>query len=422
MIALVDCNSFYASCEHVFRPDLQHTPIVVLSNNDGCIVAMDRAARALGVHRGMPLFEARGDIATAGAHVFSSNYTLYQDLSDRVMEILGSYGYTVEVYSIDEAFIHIPSSQERVLTELGRAITDDIRQCTGIPVSVGFARTKTLAKIANRWAKAHCRDDGFFILDEREESSLLESVNVLDVWGIGPRKAAFLLARGITNARRLRDMPDIWVKRHLSLVTLRTVWELRGTPAIADEQPNPKKRAILSSLGFGTPITDMRGLEEAVAHYTEIATGKLVTQGSEASEITVFITTNRFQEGLYRNAATMHLPLPTAYLPELTSAALTLLRSIYREGLSYAKAGVMLGLFDTDDSRQRQLFTTTDSGDERRERHRTITETVRGINAQYGRQTIRCHRGVAETPNWYMRRERLSPRYTTRWDELPEVT
>lgn len=422
MIALVDCNSFYASCEHVFRPDLKDSPIVVLSNNDGCVVAMDRAARTLGVHRGMPLFEAKADIATAGAHVFSSNYTLYQDLSDRVMEILADHGYVLEKYSIDEAFLHIPSHREETLIELGRSITDEVHRCTGIPVSVGFARTKTLAKIANRWAKTHCRDAGFFIMDEYRETSILESVNVMDIWGIGPRKAAFLLARGITNAQRLREMPDDWVKKHLSLVTLRTVWELRGVPSVADEMPDQRKKTILSSLGFGTPITDLRGLEEAVVHYTEIAVGKLVAQGSEASEISVFITTNRFQEGLYRNAATIRLPLPTAYLPELTSAALTILRAIYRDGLVYAKAGVMLSLLDTDESLQGQLFTTTDRADDLRERQRTITQAVREINSQYGRQTIRCHMGVADASGWYMRRDRLSPRYTTRWDELPKVT
>ncbi|NQT60560.1 MAG: Y-family DNA polymerase [Bacteroidetes bacterium] len=239
MVALVDCNSFYASCERVFRPDLHNRPIVVLSNNDGCVVAMDRNAKICGIKRGTPYFQVRADLASIHAAIFSSNYTLYQDLSLRVMETLRQHCTRIEVYSIDEAFLFLEKCR-LPLPLLGDNILRDVLQSTGIPVSIGFGRTKTLAKIANKWAKTQTA--GLFVLEKEYEENILSKINIMDIWGVGPRKAAFLFSRGIRTARELRDLPDHWVKKNLTLVSLRTVWELRGIHSI-DPEPTlvPKK-------------------------------------------------------------------------------------------------------------------------------------------------------------------------------------
>ena len=413
MIALVDCNSFYASCERVFRPDLRHVPIVVLSNNDGCIVAMDRLAKSAGIRRGVPYFTVRAELSAINAAVFSSNYTLYQDISERVMDTLRLHTSSLEVYSIDEAFMRVDGSAGQI-TLLGEQIIGEVRRCTGIPVSIGAARTKTLAKIANRLAKAATQGNGLYVLEREEESAVLARVSVIDIWGIGPRKAAFLLRNRIRTAQELRDAPDDWIRKHLTYTTLRTVWELRGIEAVEDEQPIVAKKMILSSLGFSTPLTDLESLEHAVSTYAATAVGKLALQHSQAAGVFVFIRTHRHREPRYSAGRRMRLPEPTDYLPVITKAATLCLHAIFRPGYSYTKAGVCLFDIDTSDSYQYPLF---DSG---RDRRLQVSHAVRELQAKYGNGIISS--GTAGMPGrWAMRRQLLSPRYTTDWDTLPEA-
>ena len=411
MIALVDCNSFYASCERVFRPDLHNRPIVVLSNNDGCIIAMDRNAKICGIKRGAPYFQVRADLAAIDAAVFSSNYTLYQDISLRVMEILRQHCTGIEVYSIDEAFLFLEECCVP-FSLLGKNIHRDILQCTGIPVSIGFGRTKTLAKIANKWAKTQTA--GLFILKKEYEENILSQINIMDVWGIGPRKASFLFARGVRTARELRDLPDYWVKKNLTLVTLRTVWELRGIQSIDPENSYEPKKMILSSLGFSSPICNLPTLENAVSLYAATAVRKLIQQQSEASGVIVFIKTHRHKKPYYSGSREIRLQTPTSYLPEIAQAAILGLHQVYRKGFNYTKAGVCLFNIDTSDRYQYDLFQSS------RMQKRAVSKTVMEIQKKFGAKAITSGRTGA-SGEWYMKRSRLSPKYTTRWSEIPTV-
>jgi DNA polymerase V len=411
MIALVDCNSFYASCERVFRPDLHNRPIVVLSNNDGCVVAMDRNAKVCGIKRGVPYFQVRADLSSIHAAIFSSNYTLYQDISLRVMETLRQYCTKIEVYSIDEAFLFL-EKYKLSLPLLGERIVRDVLQYTGIPVSVGFGRTKTLAKIANRWAKTQTA--GVFVLEKEFEENILSRINIMDIWGIGPRKAAFLFSRGIRTARELRDLPDHWIKKNLTLVSLRTVWELRGIPSIDPEPAVAPKKMILSSLGFSSPVRDLATLEDAVSSYAATAVRKLTQQRSEAAGVIVFIKTHRHKKPYYAGSREIKLPIPTAYLPDIVQAALSGLHHVYRKGFDYMKAGVCLINIDTTDRYQYDLFHSP------RMQQRAVSDTVREIQQKFGTKAITSGRS-GSSGEWYMKRDRLSPKYTTQWSDIPNA-
>lgn len=411
MVALVDCNSFYASCERVFRPDLHNRPIVVLSNNDGCVVAMDRNAKICGIKRGTPYFQVRADLASIHAAIFSSNYTLYQDLSLRVMETLRQHCTRIEVYSIDEAFLFLEKCR-LPLPLLGDNILRDVLQSTGIPVSIGFGRTKTLAKIANKWAKTQTA--GLFVLEKEYEENILSKINIMDIWGVGPRKAAFLFSRGIRTARELRDLPDHWVKKNLTLVSLRTVWELRGIHSIDPEPTLVPKKIILSSLGFSSPVRDLSTLEDAVSSYAATAVRKLIRQRSEAAGVIVFIKTHRHKKPYYVGSREIKLPTPTAYLPEIVQAALSGLHKVYRKGFDYIKAGVCLINIDTADRYQYDLFHST------RMQQRAVSDSVMEIQRKFGVNSITSGRS-GSSGEWYMKRDRLSPKYTTKWSEIPTV-
>ncbi len=410
MIGLVDCNSFYASCEKLFRPDLYRRPVVVLSNNDGCIVAMSPEAKALGIRRGVPYFQVRSDLQLYDAAVFSSNYALYQSISNRVMDLLEELFPCVEVYSIDEAFVHLPDAG----AEAGAAVQQakkEVDRCVGIPVSIGVGRTKTLAKIANRYAKL----SGCFVLHPEMEQEALQSIPVADVWGIGPRKGRFLLRRGIRTAWDLRGASEYWIKKHLTIVTLRTLWELQGKPSVADEVPCSPKKGILSSQGFSSEITRLEDMRQVIAFYAEKTAAKLSAQGSSAGFVTVHIRTHRFKEQKqYVNSMTIRLDPPSRYPPDIIAAAQRGLDRIYREGFAYAKAGVYLTGIDLPESRQLNLFCREDP------RKAAVEQAVSDIHGRYGRRSIHTL-GSGGTHQWAMRQNLLSPRYTTRWEELPQV-
>lgn len=409
--ALVDCNTFYASCEKVFRPDLRHKPVIVLSNNDGCVVAMSREAKALGIPRGIPLFKVEPLIKKYKISVFSSNYTLYHDLSSRVMNILRNFASELEIYSIDEAFLMLGGDDQE---DIARIIRGTIMAWTGIPVSVGIGPTKTLAKAANKLAKK--RPEGYFDFSRSDKSRFLGKLEVGDIWGIGRQYQAFLNRNGIFTALQLTQQSDSWVKKNLTMVGLRTKWELEGKPSIDMEQAPPPKKGILSSKSFSYPVTDLLDLMEAAADYGTTATEKLRKQKSVCRYVNISVSTNYFRKGerQYSNAATLELAVPSAYPPDIISAARHGLEQIYRKGFKYKKITVYLTGIEEENRGQLDLFVKEDP------RKYRVMESVDRINNKYGRNTVNCM-NIRESSHWQMKREKLSPRYTTCWEELPLI-
>ena len=418
VFALLDCNNFYVSCERLFNPGLEGRPVVVLSNNDGCIIARSNEAKALGIKMGEPFFQCRQLIAAQRVEVFSSNYPLYADLSQRVMDILAQLEPEVEVYSIDEAFIGLPPATPAALAETGRRIRATIRRQVGIPVAIGFGPTKTLAKVANRVAKKQPEHGGVFVLPEagRERDQLLAALAVDDVWGIGYRSAAKLAARGIRTALALSQADDDWLRKRLTVTGLRTAMELRGVSCLPlDESPAPSK-SITTSRSFGRPVADLGGLREALATYVSVASAKLREQHLKAGCLQVFLSTNRFRpsEPQYANSMTVSLAQPSASTPELIRQATAALRRLYRPGFAYQKVGVILLDLAPAGYAQPSLFHPP------RPDREALMAAMDRINQRWGRDTLH----IAATGflrSWKNQQNRKSPAYTTSWHELPVV-
>jgi DNA polymerase V len=415
IFALVDCNNFYASCERVFNPTLNGQPIVVLSNNDGCVVARSNEAKALGIGMGVPEFQIRPLLRAHHIHVFSSNYTLYGDMSQRVMETLEQFSPDVEVYSIDEAFLSLVGFEPRGLLEHGRLIRRTVPQWTGIPVSVGIAETKTLAKIANRIAKRTPDTGGVFdLLACPDREALLGRVAVEDVWGIGPNHARLLKQHGITTARQLAGTDDQWIRKRMGIVGLRLVMELRGVSCLDLEQCPSPKQSLTCSRAFGKLINTLAEMQEAVSVYTSRVAEKLRCERLAATVLTVCLTTNEFKEGpQYSNALTLRLPVVTDSTSELIGCALQGIRAIYRDGYLYKKAGVMLtGLVPVSQT-QADLFDSRD-----RMKSKRLMSALDSINDRWGAGTLE-YASSGMTKAWKTQFHRRSPAYTTNWDELP---
>lgn len=417
IFALVDCNNFYASCEKVFRPDLRDRPIIVLSNNDGNIIARSKEAKALGIGMGEPYFRVRPLLRKHDVQVFSSNYSLYGDMSQRVMDVLRQIEPDVEVYSIDEAFISLPAGNKFDLIKHGRRIQTTVQRSTGIPVSIGFAPTKTLAKLANRIAKKNTGHDNVFALkaSESECDDILAMIEVGEVWGIGPKNTQKLNKQGIYTALDLKKADDGWIRKHFTVTGLRTVWELRGISCIPFEQAPVPKKGIVTSKSFGRPVTSLEDLNEAVATYVTRAAEKLRAQHSIANSLHVFFATNRFktQNPQYSNNLQITLPEPTSSTSQLIRFALKGLANIYRPGYEFQKAGVMLTEIIPEEWQQKSLFAQgqNDMG---------LMKALDHINGKWGSNTIQyAVSGLKKT--WTFKREQLSKAYTTRWDQLPVV-
>ncbi|MGG6242528.1 Y-family DNA polymerase [Nodosilinea sp. AN01ver1] len=407
MIALIDCNNFYVSCERVFNPKLEGRPVVVLSNNDACVVARSNEVKALGVKMGTPLFQMRSLIEQHQIQVFSSNYALYGDLSRRVMETLGMFTPEVEVYSIDEAFLCLAGQSYETVSQVIRAT---VVQWTGIPVSVGVATTKTLAKIANHQAK---QQGGVCVL--REPEPVLAQLPVSEVWGIGRRLTQWLEAHGITTALHLQQADLTLIRQLLGIVGVRTVLELRGVSCLPLELcPQPRKSCCVSR-GFGRPVESLAELKEAIACYGARAAAKLRRDGRVAQTMQVFITTSRFRPGepQYTNSETLVLPYPASDTPTIVQTALRATQRLYRPGYQYHKAGVMLMELSPAGIAQGSLFVDED----RREMAWRLMDAVDSLNRRFGVGTVRwAAEGFQQ--GWRMRSEWRSPRFTTRWDEL----
>jgi DNA polymerase V len=416
MLALADCNSFYASCERVFDPRLWDRPVVVLSNNDGCVVTRSAEAKALGIAVGVPYFQIRDLVKRHGIVVRSSNYTLYGDLSSRVMAVLGRFTLRMEVYSIDEAFLDLDGMPLDRLMDYGREIRRTVLRWTGIPVSVGIAPTKTLAKVANHLAKQAPAAGGVWSMaDPREQTAVLTRLDVQDIWGIGARLAMRLKRAGIATALDLREADPNRVRRVVGVVGERTALELRGLPCIGLEETPPPAKSIVRSRSFGRPVERREELEEAVATHATRAAEKLRLHRRVASALSVFVATSRFRGTPYANLATLPLDPPTDDTARLIHAALAALRPIFREGLAYQKAGVMLGELGPRAGLTVSLFDQYDRG-----RSERLMAVLDDVNHRLGPDTLRYAASGMER-SWHMRREHASPHYTTRWDELPVV-
>lgn len=414
-VALVDCNNFYASCERVFNPRLEGVPIVVLSNNDGMIVARSNEAKALGIKMGEPLFKVEDIVRKHGVKVFSSNYTLYGDLSHRVMMTLEQFSPNVEIYSIDEAFIDLSGFDYKDLDAYGREIRATVKKWTGLPVSIGIADTKTLAKIANHRAKKDTRHKGVLnVAGQKDVSEYLKATEVSDVWGIGPQYTKLLNARQIFDAYELSRANDKWVKKNMTIMGLRTVFELRGIPCIEIESVRPAKKAIVSSRSFGKTTASKKDVKESVAYFTTIASEKMRRQRSTATVLMVFLRTNPFKTTpQYHNGVQIQLPVPTDATSELISYAMKGVEQIFREGFQYHKVGVMLTGFVPNTRTQMSLFDKMD-----RTKLAKVTKTVDQINMELGAGTVH-YAATGVKREWKTKAEKRSPRYTTSWKELP---
>ena len=423
VFALVDCNNFYASCEKLFDPRLAGKPVVVLSNNDGCVVARSAEAKALGVPMGAPWHQLRELARRTGIVAFSSNYALYADMSNRVVEVLGRFSGGLEVYSIDESFLDLSGYHglnEGGLFGYGVEIRRRVGQWLGLAVCVGIGASKTLAKLANFCAKKGLAGrDGvcdFTVMSERELNELFEAIPVEEVWGVGRRLSERLREMGIETVRGLRDAETI--RSRFSVVLERTVRELRGDSCLELEEVVPAKQQIMSSRSFGQYVYALDELREAVASYIARAAEKLRAQDCLAGAVQVHIRTNPFKprEPQYQRSVMAPLPEPTADTRALVGFAVKLLESIFRPGYAYQKAGVMLTELQPFEQRQGTLFGV---GPEL-ERSAALMSAMDQINARWGRGTVRVSAEGVERA-WQMRRGHLSPAYTTSWEDLPPV-
>lgn len=417
MFALVDVNSFYASCETVFRPDLRGKPVVVLSNNDGCVIARSAEAKRIGIKMGDPFFKMKDELRRHRVHVFSSNYALYADMSNRVMTTLEDMAPNVEIYSIDEAFMNLTGMRGyKPLEEYGREIRERVRNETHLTVGVGIAQTKTLAKLANHAAKKWTQTGGVVDLSNVErQRKLMALVPVEDVWGVGRRISKKLNAMGIETARDLSEQSTYIIRKHFNVVLERTVRELRGEPCLELEEFAPTKQQIVCSRSFGTRITEYVQMREAVCNFAARAAEKLRGERQYCRQVAVFIKTSPHAVGeeYYGNQAMARLMTPSNDSRDIIRVAMEALDRIWIDGCRYMKAGVMLGDFFSQGVAQLNLFDEFQP----QPNSEALMRVVDGLN-QSGKGKL-WFAGQGIQKSWAMKREMLSPAYTTRYSDLP---
>ncbi len=408
-VALVDCNNFYASCERVFNPQLRGKPVVVLSNNDGCAIARSQEAKALGIKMGQPFYQWQKLVASHGVYALSANFALYGDMSYRVMEVLKEFSPEIEIYSIDEAFLSL-AGMNIDLEEYGHRIRKRVYQCTGIPVSVGISRTKTLAKVANHLAKDN-KLGSLCLLNEAATDQWLEGIPTREIWGIGSKKSEWLSAQGCLNALQLKNAPDAWVKKNLSVMTLRTVYELRGISCQEIEEGAVSKQSIATTRSFAHEIADKGELAGLVTSFVAMAAEKMRAQGSAARSVQVFVQSSPFKPEYYGNAAVGQIPSGDDYTPRLMGMVRRLLDRIYRPGVAYKRAGVVLMDLFKAGSGGADLFNSQGHN----EREARLMEVVDRL----GGDVV----WAPEMNAWGSvgKQERRTPKFTTRWEDVLKV-
>ena len=382
-IALIDCNSFYVSCERLFNPKIRRLPVVVLSNNDGCIISRSNEAKALGIKMGEPYFKARNIIIKNNVQVFSSNYSLYGDISRRVMRTLKRFNSKIEVYSIDEAFLDLSNFSDKDVKDVGKEIRNTVLQWTGIPTSIGIAETKTLSKVANHIAKKQ-KSGVVSLVNIKDLDPILEKVEVRDIWGVGKQLSKFYIKNGIYNAKQLKNASNTWIKKTKNVLSSRTAMELRGVPCIEIETKQAKRKSCCVSRSFGKKVEKLRELKESVTSYCLNAAEKIRSESLVSKSITVFIRTSPFQnKGIfYSNSKTIDFPIATNNSIEIVKNALTGLDLIYKDGFKYQKAGIILsGLSDSE--KGNSLFKSTKD-----ERIKNLMQSIDNTNYRYGLSLI----------------------------------
>ena len=414
MIALVDCNNFYASCERVFNPKIENKPVIVLSNNDGCVIARSNEAKALGIKMGEPAFKLKNLIERYNINVFSTNFALYGDLSKRVMNVMRAEVDKMEIYSIDEAFLDFTDYASK---ERGVAIKKKVQQWTGIPVSVGIAPTKVLAKVAGHIAKKHTKAGVFIFYDESLIRRALNVFKVEDLWGIGRKNAKKLKAVGINTALQFRECDSSWIKRNLSINGVRLQKELYGEICYPIEVTRKRKQNICTARSFGTEIKELSKLKEAIGSHANTCATKLREEKSCCTTVSIFLSTNPFkpQAKQYNPYKVIQLDVPTNDSMEIVKVAIKGLESIYRDDCIYKKAGVIVGRIVPQEQTQLSLFDSLD-----REKRKRVNVAVDKINATMGKSKVK----LAVQGNgrkWRLKQEKLSPCYTTRFTDILEV-
>jgi len=420
MIALVDCNNFFCSCERVFNPALVDKPVVVLSNNDGCIISRSEEAKAIGIPMGAPLHEQQEVIRKHGVRVFSSNYTLYGDMSARVMSILREEVPAIEVYSIDEAFLQLPN---HFAEESARALRAKVLQWTGIPVCIGIGSTKLLAKLANRHAKKNKALTGgvFDLANYGDPDGIMAATPTDGLWGVGRNLAQRLKGMGITTALEFKQADPAAIRRSMGVIGERMMRELNGIPCLELEEMPPDKKGVMASRSFGSPVESIEELEEALANHVARASEKIRRYGLLATRMEVFLRTNRFRKDdpQYCPGIGITLDRPTNATAELMSAARELLHQIYRPGYRYKKTGVQLAILVSEEEYQPELF---DRPKSRIDVDRIVDEINRRMGDPKNPIITRASQGTERSGRgWKMRSERHSPHYTTDWREIPEA-
>lgn len=416
IFALVDGNNFYVSCERVFNPKLEAKPVVVLSNNDGCIVARSNEAKALGIPMGAPMYEYKKLCQQHNVVVLSANYTLYGDLSHRMMQTFEKFCPTIEIYSIDEAFLRWDEENFFDCEKEAHRLRKTVKQWLGLPVAIGIAPTKTLAKIANHIAKKKMADGVFDIRDSHVQERILANFAVGDIWGIGRQLSQRLKGQGIETAKALRNSDPSLMRRQYSVVMERMVYELRGI-ACLDLEGVQAKKTIVSSKSFGKPIIKLEPLLEAISLYTATACERLRAQGSNVYRILVFLQTNAFRlnELQHQASHSCSFVTPTQDTRQIIAGAKYCIRKMYRPGYAYHKAGIVLMDLSHEVVVQTDLLSPQDSS-----KAIGLMKTVDSINALFGSNTLHFAAQGIQRP-WQMRKDHRTPRYTTRWDELPVV-
>ena len=414
-IALIDCNSFYVSCERLFNPKIRKKPVVVLSNNDGCIISRSNEAKALGIKMGEPYFKEKDIIVKNNVQVFSSNYSLYGDISRRVMRTLKRFNSDIEIYSIDEAFLDLSNFPDNEVKNIGHEIRNIVLKWTGIPTSIGIAKTKTLSKVANHIAKKKQSGVTSFIGIENIDS-ILEKVEINDVWGVGKQLTKFYHKSGIYNAKQLKNVSNTWIKKSSNVLSSRTAMELRGIPCIDLEATSSKRKSCVVSRSFGQRVENFQELKEAIASYSLNASEKIRSESLVTKSITVFIRTSPFQSrfGYYSNSKTIDFPIATNNSIEIVKAAISSLETIFKNGYRYQKAGVMLSRL-SDSVDDKNLFSS-----EKDKKINSLMKSIDNTNHRYGRSTLSlASAGVHK--RWNTRRQHYSKIDTVDFYCLPTI-
>ena len=416
MYALIDCNNFYASCERVFNPKVNYKPIIVLSNNDGWVIARSNEAKLLGIQMGEPAFKIKSIINRFNVYVYSTNFALYGDMSNRVMSTIASFNIDMEIYSIDEVFLDLSTFKEEDFFMLAYEIKNKIKKWTGIPVSIGIAKTKTLSKAANYIAKKNNKEN-IFIINDSNVNSILNKISLSKIWGIGPKSYIFLRNYNLKTALDLKCANLVWIKHYLNISGEKTIKELRGEPCISMETMCKSKQSISTSRTFGTMVTDYKELVSSISLYIARCCEKLRSQNSYANFITVFIHSNKYRVDLnqHYSSKVIKFRMPTCNAGEMISSVVPILKTMYKFGYHYKKAGVILSGIIPNNTIQQNLFESFDNINKT-----PLLNTIDTINKKMGRDVIR-YAVQGYKKNHKLKQQKLSPCYTTRWKELLNV-